>query len=80
MALAPLDPVGFFGVVPVAVCLGGPADVGGELALIMMEVGFPKQTLSLALGVKKASPNCDPPEVVSSLDRGKKAPELGPFF
>ena len=64
------------GVAPVAGDLEAPAEIGGELELIYIEEFFPKQTLSLGLG--GMSPITDPPDVVSSLVTGKKAPELDP--
>ena len=72
---AALDPVGSLGIVPVAEFIEEPVEVGGEFALIKMDEFFPKQTLSLALGV--ISSTMDPPEVVSSLVTGMKGPGEG---
>ena len=77
MALTPpLDPLGFLGMVPVEDWRWTPAEIGGELAFIYIAEFFPKQTLSLGLGV--TSPAIDPPEVVSSLASGKTGPRSGP--
>ena len=74
VALVPLAPLGVLGIVPVAELLAEfleePAEIGGELAFIVIEEFLPKQTLSLGRGV--VSPMIEPPEVVSSLGTGKK--------
>ena len=75
--LPPLDPDGFLGMVPVADCLAEPAEIGGELALIRMEEGTPKQTLSLGLGGTAPSFTAVLLDVASSLDTGKKTSDRG---
>ena len=68
----PRDPVGFWGWFPEVL----EAEIGGELALIIIDEFRPKQTLSLALGAESSI--IDPPEV-SSLVAGKKVPTSRSF-